>query len=34
MKAADIMTTELITISSFRTMAEAAKVMKEHNLRA
>ena len=34
MKAADIMTTELITISSFRTIAEAAKVMKEHNLRA
>ena len=34
MKAADIMVTELITINSLGTISEAAKVMKEHNLRA
>ena len=34
MKAADIMTTKLITIDSFATIAEAARVMKQNHLRA
>ena len=34
MKAADIMTTKLITIDSFATIAEAARVMKQNDLRA
>ena len=34
MKAADIMATELITINSLGTIAEAARVMQQHNLRA
>ena len=34
MKAADIMTTKLVTIHSLATIAEAAKVMKQHQVRA
>lgn len=34
MKAADIMTTKLITIDSFATIAEAARVLKQNDLRA
>ncbi len=34
MKAADIMTTKLVTIHSLATIAEAAKVMKHHQVRA
>ena len=34
MKAADIMSTKLVTIDSLATIAQAAKVMTQHNLRA
>ena len=34
MKTADIMTTKLVTIDSLATIGEAARVMKQHNLRA
>ena len=34
MKVADIMTTKLVTIHSLATIAEAARIMKQHNLRA
>lgn len=34
MKAADIMTTKLVTIDSLATITEAARVMKKHNLRS
>lgn len=34
MKAADIMTTDVVTIDSLATIEQAAKVMKQHNLRA
>ncbi len=34
MKAADIMTTNIVSIDSLATIAAAAKVMKQHNLRA
>ena len=34
MKAADIMTTEVVTIDSSATISQAAKVMKQHNLRS
>lgn len=34
MKAADIMTTKVITINSSATLTEAAKVMKHHNLKS
>lgn len=34
MKAKDIMSTKIVTIDSLATIAEAAKVMKHHNLRA
>lgn len=34
MKAADIMTTNIVTIDSLATIAEAARVIKQHNIRA
>ena len=34
MKAADIMTTKLVTIDSLATIAQAASVMTQHNVRA
>ena len=34
MKAADIMTTKLVTIDSLATISEAARIMEQHNLRA
>ena len=34
MKAADIMTTRPVKIDSLATIAEAAKIMKQNNLRA
>ncbi len=34
MKAADIMTTEVVTIESSATISQAAKVMKQNNLRS
>lgn len=34
MKAANIMSTNVVTIDSFATIAEAARVMKQHNIRA
>ena len=34
MKAADIMTTKLVTIDSLATIAEAARIMQQHNIRA
>lgn len=33
MKAADIMTTKVVTIDSLATIAQAAKVMKQHNIK-
>ena len=33
-KAADIMTRHIVTIDSLATIAEAAKVMKQNNVRA
>ena len=33
MKAVDIMTTKLVTIDSLATVAKAARVMKQHNIR-
>ena len=34
MKASDIMTTNIVSINSLMTIAEAAKFMKQHNVRA
>jgi CBS domain-containing protein len=34
MKAADIMSTNIVTIDSWSTIAEAARVMKQHHVRA
>ena len=34
MKAADVMTTKVVTVNSLATIAEAARVMQQHNLRS
>ena len=34
MKAADIMSTNIVTIDSLATLAEAARIMKQYNLRS